>query len=81
MNRKPQHLANENAGLLVKQFPDATKRIKKVSIDYGADNKAWGKSFLNEVLTVLFICGGFSIAAVVILILMGLLKALGVKNL
>jgi hypothetical protein len=67
---------------MIQMFPDATKENrKKAPVYYGADNKEFGKRFWRNIWGIFLGCLWFVVAAVVILILMGALKLLGVKSL
>lgn len=68
---------------LRKMFPDATghSRLKPRQMDFVPMNDKFRKSFLSEVWTILLICLGFAVAAVILLVMMGGLKVLGVKSL
>jgi len=50
-------------------------------VEYGPDNKAFGKRFWADVATILIVVFAFVVAGIIILILMGALKFLGVKSL
>lgn len=68
---------------LIKQFPnESRKRQKPIAlIDNTPDNPEFKKRFFRELFSTLMIVAGFVIAGIVILILMGLLKLVGVKEL
>jgi hypothetical protein len=68
---------------LIKQFPNESRKRQKpiVLIDNTPDNPAFKKRFFRELFSTLMIVAGFVIAGIIILILMGLLKLVGVKEL
>jgi hypothetical protein len=62
-------------------FPYFARKERPVTRYYGPDNKEFGKKFRWTIWGILLGCLGFAVAAVVILVLMGALKLLGVKTL
>jgi len=66
---------------IIKMFPVATKYERTKIVPDESLNVPNNKSFGRELLTIIGGCLLFAIACVVILVIMGALKAFGVKSL
>jgi hypothetical protein len=68
---------------LIRQFPDATKKDRR-AVMYVPEppvDPSLARRLLRKLFLTLFIVGAATIGGIVILILMGALKLLGVKEL
>lgn len=67
---------------LKQRFPDATKEFRILSTkSFGWSVRKCARIFIYRFVAWLLILAGFALAGILILIVMGLLKALGVKEL